>query len=119
MKASRVSFIVGVLQCIACASVSGGTPQSAQSGLLKKWALSRCLAKANAESPAGNDAAKAAAAYLERGSAGIEVYEKLDALAGRYLERVYTGSVQSDYNTMKCLDLYDSEELDRIAREAD
>jgi hypothetical protein len=82
--------------------------------LLKKWTLSRCLAKAGADSPAGEDAAKTAAAYLERGATGIEIYEKLDALADSYLKREYAGSVKSHYNTMKCLDLYDSEELDRL-----
>jgi hypothetical protein len=86
--------------------------------LLRKWTLSRCLARASADSPGGDDAAKTAAAYLERGTSGIDVYEKLEALAGRYLERQYTGSVQSNYNTMKCLDLYDSDELDRLVRNA-
>jgi hypothetical protein len=52
------------------------------------------------------------------GTAGIEVYEKLEALAASYLEREYTGSVKSNYNTMKCLDLFDSDELDRLARDS-
>jgi hypothetical protein len=86
--------------------------------VLKKWALSRCLAKAAGESPAGDDAAKTAAAYLEMGKAGIEVYERLDELAGGYLAREYTGSVKGNYNTMKCLDLYDSDELDKLARDS-
>jgi hypothetical protein len=110
--------VVVVLQCIACASSPGEGAKAPQKMLLKKWALSRCLAKASADSPAGDDAAKTAAAYLERGTVGIEVYEKLEVLAGSYLEREYTGSVKNSYNTMKCLDLYDSDELDRLVRDS-
>jgi hypothetical protein len=29
-----------------------------------------------------------------------------------------TGSVKSNYNTMKCLDLYDSDELDKLTRDS-
>ncbi len=118
MKAWRACAVVGLVHCIACASGSAGAQQNTQATLLKKWTLSRCLAKAGGQTPAGDDAAKTAAAYLEMGAAEIEVYEKLDALAGSYLGREYTGSVKSNYNTMKCLDLYDSEELDRLARDS-
>lgn len=121
-----VSILVGVLGCVACSSGSAATPANSQAPppansqavVLKKWALARCLAKAGGDSPAGDDAAKTAAAYLEMGTAGIEVYEKLEALALRYLQREYSGSVKSSYNTMKCLDLFESEELDELARDA-
>jgi Type VI secretion system (T6SS), amidase immunity protein len=118
LKAHHASLVFVLSQSIACASDPGVAAHNTQAAVLKKWALSRCLAKASGDSPAGDDAAKTAAAYLEMGGAGIEAYEKLDALAGRYLERRYTGSVRSNYNTMKCLDLYDSEELDRLARDS-
>ena len=54
----------------------------------------------------------------ELGEAVVEVYEKLDALAGGYLDPEYTGSVKSNSNTMMCLALYDSDELDRLARDS-
>jgi hypothetical protein len=111
-------LVISLLQCIACAAATVDSTENAEATLLKKWALSRCLAKASANSPAGDDAAKTAAAYLEMGTAGIEVYEKLEALASSYLGREYTGSVKSNYNTMKCLDLFDSDELDRLARDS-
>ena len=118
MKAYRASLVIGLFQCIGCAASPIAAAESTQVTLLKKWALSRCLAKAGANSPPGDDAAKTAAAYLESGTAGIEVYEKLEELAGRYLERDYSGSVKSNYNTMKCLELYESDELDRVARDS-
>lgn len=114
----QLGLVIGLLQCIACAFASVGSAENAQATLLEKRAMSRCLAKAGAGSPAGDDAAKTAAAYLEQGTVGIEVYEKLEALASGYLEREYTGSVKSNYNTMKCLDLVDSDELDRLVRDS-
>jgi Type VI secretion system (T6SS), amidase immunity protein len=116
LKARHAGLVLVLTQSIACAGGSGVAAHATQAAVLKKWALSRCLAKAGGDTPAGDDAAKTAAAYLEMGGAGIEAYEKLDALAGRYLEREYSGSVRSNYSTMKCLDLYESDELDRLTR---
>lgn len=101
----------------SCAQSASGRPD-AQAAILKKWTLSRCLSQAAGETPVGDDAAKTAAAYLEMGSARIEVYEKLDGLAKSFLTRPYTGSVESPYNTMKCIDLFESQELDRMATDA-
>lgn len=88
-----------------------------QPELLRNWALARCLAKANPDSPAGEDANRAAGAYLEFGTAGIETYEKLDAMVDAWLKREYAGSVRgASYSTMKCIDLYHSRELGRFVR---
>jgi hypothetical protein len=116
LKPSLVCLGVTLSLCIACATSQGTSGQNTQRLVLKKWALARCLAKASGPSPAGDDAAKTAAAYLEQGKSDLEVYETIDALVGRYLNREYTGSVQSNYTTMKCLDLYHSDELDQLAR---
>jgi hypothetical protein len=62
---------------------------------------------------------KSAAAYLEMGNAKIEVYEKLDELTTAYLARNYGGSVKGSYNTMKCIDLYRSQELDAAVHDAE
>jgi hypothetical protein len=105
---------VGVASC----AQSSSTRPDPQVAILKKWALSRCLSQAAGQTVAGDDAAKTAAAYLEIGSAGIEVYEKLDALAKSFLTQTYTGSVKSEYNTMKCIDFFESEELERMAKDA-
>lgn len=105
---------VGVPSC----AQSSSTRPGAQVTILKKWALSRCLSQAAGQTAVGDDAAKTAAAYLEMGSAGIEVYEKLDALAKSFLTQTYTGSVKSEYNTMKCIDFFESEDLDQMAKGA-
>jgi hypothetical protein len=118
LRARAVCSLVALLGCVGCASGAAVAPRNTQAVLLKKWALARCLAKAGGDSPAGDDAAKSAAAYLEMGTAGIEVYEKLEALVGSYLAREYTGSVKNSYNTMKCFDLFESGDLDKVARDS-
>jgi hypothetical protein len=104
---------VGVPSC-AQPSSARSDPQVT---ILKKWALSRCLSHVAGQTTAGDDAARTAAAYLEMGSARIEVYEKLDALAKTFLAQTYTGSMESKYDTMKCIDFFESEELDRMAKD--
>jgi hypothetical protein len=105
---------VGVSSC----GQSSSTRPDPQASILKKWALSRCLSQAAGQTAAGDDAAKTAAAYLEMGSAAIEVYERIDALAKGFLTRTYTGSVKSDYNTKKCIDFFESGDLERVANDA-
>lgn len=115
---SRLMLLLAVALGFPSCNHSGSPSQDTQAAILKKWALSRCLSHSANQTPAGDDAAKTAAAYLEMGNVGVDVYEKLDALAKSYLTRTYTGSVQSPYDTMKCIDLFESEELDRATRDS-
>jgi hypothetical protein len=102
-----------VLLLAACASARNHA--SEQSTLLKDWALSRCVGKISQSPAATDDAYKTAAAYLEKGKAGIEVYERMDALVDAYLKRSYQGALKGDYNTLKCIDLYHGPELEALA----
>ena len=85
-----------------------------QKTLLKNWALSRCLAQVAADSAAKDDANATAGAYLEFGKQPLEAYEELGRLVDEYVGRRYHGSVESSFNTMKCIDLFHSRELDRL-----
>lgn len=96
---------------MGCATASAQTSH-AQDPSLKNWALSRCLAKANQGERGGDDAAKSAAAYLEMSTVSIQAYERIDSLVDAYLKQTHTGSVKSDYNTMKCIALYQSGDLE-------
>ena len=44
----------------------------------------------------------------------IEVYDALRHLAEQYANRKYAGSIKSEFNTMKCIDLFHSKELDDL-----
>jgi hypothetical protein len=87
-----------------------------QKTLLKNWALSRCLGQVYADAKTKADANATAGAYLEFGHQPIEAYDALSALVTKYVNRQYGSSVGSDLNTMKCIDLFHSKELDALAR---
>jgi len=82
--------------------------------LLKNWALSACLAISSKDAGAKADANATASAYMEFGRQRIEAYEELRKLAEKYATLRYSGSIPSEFNTMKCIDLFHSGELDRL-----
>ncbi|GAA5175551.1 T6SS amidase immunity protein Tai4 family protein [Niveibacterium umoris] len=92
------------------------TAKYSQKTLLKNWALSRCLAQIAPDEASRNDANATAAAYLEFGHQPIETYEAIDKLVVTFIKREYAGSTKSSYNSMKCIDLFHSRDLDAIVR---
>lgn len=91
------------------------TERYSQRDLLKNWAFSACLAMVAKDADTQDDANATASAYLEYGRQGIEAYAELRTLAGKYAARHYSGSIPSEFNTMKCIDLFHSTELNRLA----
>ncbi|MGC4096853.1 MAG: T6SS amidase immunity protein Tai4 family protein [Nitrospira sp.] len=91
------------------------TATYSQKTLLKNWALSVCLAKVAKNAELKEDANATASAYMEFGKQPIEAYDALHDLADRYAHRKYSGAVQSEFNTMKCIDLLHSKELEALA----
>jgi hypothetical protein len=84
--------------------------------LLRNWTLARCLSKAFPGSPLEPDAAAAGAGYLERGSVEADAYTESARLADRFLSRTYASQSGQPLQTMKCIDLFHSSELDRIVK---
>ena len=112
----RTTIILGLSVCLiqqASAHMSL-TEHYSQEMLLKNWALSRCLAKSYGDKTVRDDANATASAYLEYGKQPIETYNQLDGLVDKYVSLAYGGSVKSDFNTMKCIDLYHSQELQEM-----
>ena len=101
--------------CVQSAAQGASSPDTVA---VENWALARCFAKVASGTPAGDDAAKSAAAYLERATADIDVYEKLDTVIDEALAQRRSGSVKSDYNTMKCIDLFRGPELKSVVESA-
>jgi hypothetical protein len=97
------------------ATPRASTASYSQKSLLKNWAFSVCLAKVSKTPEAKEDANATAGAYMEFGKQPIEAYDALRELADRYARRTYGGAVQSEFNTMKCIDLLHSKELDALA----
>jgi hypothetical protein len=114
----RLALLAGaILASAGCCTAGAPMGSNAQGDILKNWALSRCLSKVSSGATA-DDAAKSAAAYLEMGKVGADVYDRLDALTASYLARTYGGSVNGRYDTMKCIDLYNSRDLDKLVQSA-
>lgn len=110
-------FCAGPVQAQHKQSAAYSVPMTgtySQKTLLKNWALSVCLAAIAKDAAARDDANATASAYLEFGRQKIEAYDTLRALAHQYANRKYGGSIKSDFNTMKCIDLFHSKDLDRL-----
>ena len=115
MKAAAAGLAALLLALPALAGEGSAIRSYSQKDLLKNWALSVCLATVAKDAGDREDADVTASAYMEFGRQRIEAYDELRKLAGRYAARKYAGSVPSEFNTMKCIDLYNSAELDRLA----
>ncbi|SAI70871.1 Uncharacterised protein [Bordetella ansorpii] len=121
LKATLSAAGVGAMLAMAPAHAAD-TPKAgqplidtySQKTLLKNWALSVCLATVAKHPEERDDANKTASAYMEFGHQTVEDYDKLRKLAQSFAARTYGGSVDSEFNTMKCIDLLHSKELDKL-----
>lgn len=93
------------------------TGSYSQKTLLKNWAFSVCLAQVSNDSGTKADANATASAYLEFGRQRIEAYDALRKIVDQYASRKYGGSVHSEFNAMKCIDLFHSKQLENLTRE--
>ncbi len=85
-----------------------------QKQLLKNWALSICFYGITKDQATKDDASSTASAYIEFGHQQMQVYHELGKLVKEFIAKKYDGSIPSDFNTMKCIDLYHSKELDQL-----
>ncbi|WP_431265812.1 T6SS amidase immunity protein Tai4 family protein [Roseateles chitinivorans] len=90
------------------------TPSYSQQTLLKNWATSVCLATVARSPEAKDDANATASAYMEFGKQPLAAYAPLRDLAVSFAKRTYAGASPSEFNTMKCIDLMHSKELDAL-----
>ena len=113
---SRIATISFITLILAQAPIHAQhmTAKYDQKTLLKNWALSVCLAQVAKDEKTAEDAGITASAYLEFGHQGIEAYEELRKLVSKFKNLKYDGSVKSEYNTMKCIDLFHSKDLDQL-----
>ena len=90
------------------------TARYSEKDLLKNWALSVCLATVVEDAATKEDANATASAFMEYGRQDIEAYEQVRELVERFTARRYFGSIPSSFNTLKCIDLFHSKELDKL-----
>ncbi|HMW49349.1 MAG TPA: T6SS amidase immunity protein Tai4 family protein [Cellvibrionaceae bacterium] len=119
IKAVLYIFVAaGFLATLSCSHIktSADSKINKNKKALKNWTLSYCLASALEPGPAKQDALNTAGAYLEAGNQPIEAYEAATLLINNYLAKNYTGIRPGSFNTKKCIDLYESSELDSLTR---
>lgn len=116
MKDLTIAATALLLGAAAACTHALAQPDSSadESTLLRDWALARCLGRIQSTEDSREDAYRTASAYLERTSAPLETYEKIDALVATFASKPYSGSIPGSFNTMKCIDLYHSEALEDI-----
>ncbi|MDR1425189.1 MAG: type VI secretion system amidase immunity protein Tai4 [Azoarcus sp.] len=87
---------------------------------LKNWVLSICFANIiKDDGDARHDAAMSAAGYFEFGNIRLEERDELILLVKKYIAKKYSGHFDlgiepAELNTMKCIDLFHSIELDNL-----
>ena len=83
---------------------------------LKNFALSACIAQAYKSDEVVKDSRAAADGYLQLGSFPYEAHEEAAALARKFLAKEYQSASGAKLVLMKCIDLFHSKELDRLAK---
>lgn len=119
MKNSKVTvacLLTALLafQPLAAQPANTGRGKNDQKILMKNWALSICFARIAQDEQTKKDAGLTARAYLENSQQDVEDFEKIGKLVDEYIALNYGGSVKSEYNTMKCIDLFHSKKLDQL-----
>ena len=79
---------------------------------LKNFALSVCISHGYQSAEVVKDSSAAAGGYFQRGSLPIEAYEEAEALAKGFLSKEYVGMHGGKFTLMKCIDVFNSKELE-------
>jgi len=80
----------------------------------KNWTLSRCLSEIATDQAQKQDALNTASSYLEISSMPIEAFSSADELVKAFIAKNYSSSIPGTFNTKKCIDLFHSEELEKL-----
>jgi Type VI secretion system (T6SS), amidase immunity protein len=91
-------------------------PKYSQVELLRNYAMARCLSQAFPGSALEPDATASAAGYLERGSVNADAYIEIAKLADTFLARKYPSQSAQPLQTMKCIDLFQSKDLNLVVK---
>lgn len=90
--------------------------QYSAAAYLKNFALSVCISHGYKSDEVVKDSTAAAGGYFQRGSLPIEAYEEAEALAKEFLSKEYAGVHGGKFTLMKCIDLFNGKELERLTQ---
>lgn len=109
MDIKRLILIMGFTHLAACAVQP--THDHAELKNFRNYALGSCLGAAFAGTEAAVDLNKAVNGYVEFGNMPLEAYEELRELNKVWLAKDYSSKHGGQINSMKCFDLYNSEQV--------
>ena len=99
----------------SCANIeTNNSDESSQKEIFKNWVLSRCLSYTFQNENQKQDALYTASAYLEQSTLSVEQLLESEPLIQSFLSQNYQGSIAGTFNTKKCIDLFNSHELDKL-----
>ncbi|MDR0564916.1 MAG: type VI secretion system amidase immunity protein Tai4 [Azoarcus sp.] len=93
---------------------NSGNWNYSQRNITKNYALFSCLFTILKDEEMRSDAASCSSANLQMGVLEFEDYPILDKFSESFIKKKYGGRNPSKFNTMKCIDLYYSPELERL-----
>ncbi len=112
----KLACFAAALLVITCHAEAAERRHYTATQYLKNYALSACLADGYKATEVVNDATAGANGYKELGSLSIEAYNDALVLVRSFLKKEYPSQSGEPLTVMKCIDLYNSKELDQLAR---
>lgn len=109
------------LQALSNTNQRPATISYSQQTLLKNWALSICFAQISSDTDLVKDANAAAGAYFELGRQDLDAYSSIRMLVKNSIKRESRSKPDIEQpsiemNVMKCIDLFHSDELDKLTK---
>lgn len=111
----RIILLLAVFFITSCTHTKNTDMAFEQKAIYKNWVLSRCLSYILESEK--QDALNSASAYLEQSKLSVEALLRSEPLIEAFLSREYSGSISGTFNTKKCIDLYNSPQLESLYQE--
>lgn len=113
-KIAYILFIITVF--VGCASQQSILKKYTPIQYLKNYALCTCIADGFESSEVIKDSAAGARGYHEFGDLPLEAHTEATLLGRKFLEKEYKSITGEKLILMKCIDFYNSKELDELAK---
>lgn len=112
---NKIMLILFFSFITSCSSVAQNkTAIENEKEIYKSWVLSRCLSFIANDDTQKQDALNTASAYLELSTLPVSDFLKSSDLIEQYISLKYQGSIAGTFNTKKCIDLFNSNELNEL-----
>ena len=109
------AIVVGLCSCAIAPDKAGDITEIENE---RKYGVAYCLSNTYPSSKFASDSGHIAGAYLQKGNFGTHVYDSVRNYVDSYREKAYISKHGKNLDIMQCLDLYDSNSLEVVIRQA-